>query len=157
MSSLNWKGFFVRHGSFCVCAQPIRDVVTMCLRPANERRRYIVTSYLIGWAHTQNDPCNCVSMFIFASVVTRTCILRNIYRYKPWKYRSNSMISIDSMHLCVTFQPINMLRAFISLVLVAVCLLQQSQGGRGVGGLKCWMKTFNNWHLLMSLYWLTPN
>ena len=23
---------------------------------ANERRRYIVTSSLIGWAHTQNDP-----------------------------------------------------------------------------------------------------
>ena len=22
---------------------------------ANERRRYIVTSFLIGWAHTQND------------------------------------------------------------------------------------------------------
>ena len=27
-----------------------------CMCPANERRRYIVTS-LIGWAHTQNDPC----------------------------------------------------------------------------------------------------
>ena len=25
--------------------------------PANERRRYIVTSSLIDWAHTQNDPC----------------------------------------------------------------------------------------------------
>ena len=24
--------------------------------PANERRRYIVTSSLIGWTHTQNDP-----------------------------------------------------------------------------------------------------
>ena len=24
---------------------------------ANERRRYIVTSSLIGWAHTQNDNC----------------------------------------------------------------------------------------------------
>ena len=26
----------------------------MC--PANERRRYNVTSSLIGWAHVQNDP-----------------------------------------------------------------------------------------------------
>ena len=26
------------------------------MRPANERRCYIVTSSLIGWAHTQNDP-----------------------------------------------------------------------------------------------------
>ena len=29
----------------------------MCMPPANERRRYIVTSSLIGWAQTQNDPC----------------------------------------------------------------------------------------------------
>ena len=26
------------------------------MRPANERRRYNVTSSLIGWAHKQNDP-----------------------------------------------------------------------------------------------------
>ena len=25
--------------------------------PANERRRYIVTSSPIGWARKQNDPC----------------------------------------------------------------------------------------------------
>ena len=29
----------------------------MYKRPANERRRYIVTLSLIGWAHIQNDPC----------------------------------------------------------------------------------------------------
>ena len=28
------------------------------MRPANERRCYIVTSTLIGWTHTQNGPCN---------------------------------------------------------------------------------------------------
>ena len=27
------------------------------MRPANERQRYNVTSSLIGWAHTQIDPC----------------------------------------------------------------------------------------------------
>ena len=32
-----------------------RDI--LCMRPANERRRYNVTSPLIGWVHTQNDPC----------------------------------------------------------------------------------------------------
>ena len=26
------------------------------LRPANERRRYKVTPYLIGWAQTKNQP-----------------------------------------------------------------------------------------------------
>ena len=29
----------------------------LCMRPANERRRYNETSSLIGWAHTKNDPC----------------------------------------------------------------------------------------------------
>ena len=31
--------------------------INLCMCPANERRHYIVTSPLIGWAHTQNDPC----------------------------------------------------------------------------------------------------
>ena len=30
--------------------------IVLCMRSANERRRYNVTSPLIGWAHTQNDP-----------------------------------------------------------------------------------------------------
>ena len=30
----------------------------LCMRPDNGRRRYIVTSSLIGWAHTQNEPCD---------------------------------------------------------------------------------------------------
>ena len=31
--------------------------IILCMRPANGRQRYIVTSSVIGWAHTQNDPC----------------------------------------------------------------------------------------------------
>ena len=31
--------------------------IILCMRPANGRRRYNVTSSLIGWAHTQKDPC----------------------------------------------------------------------------------------------------
>ena len=31
--------------------------IILCMRPANESRRYNVTSSLIGWMHTQNDPC----------------------------------------------------------------------------------------------------
>ena len=30
--------------------------IVLWMRPANERRRYNVTSFLIGWAHQQNDP-----------------------------------------------------------------------------------------------------
>ena len=37
----------------------------ICVRLANERRRYIVTSSLIGWPHTQNDPCkSCDPQFL---------------------------------------------------------------------------------------------
>ena len=31
--------------------------IILCMCPANERWRYNVTSSLIGWAHSQNDPC----------------------------------------------------------------------------------------------------
>ena len=30
--------------------------IVLCIHPANERRRYIVTSSIIGWVHTQNSP-----------------------------------------------------------------------------------------------------
>ena len=35
---------------------------------ANERRRYIVTSSLIGWAHTENDPWLVIFMFLFLMI-----------------------------------------------------------------------------------------
>ena len=31
--------------------------IILYMHPTNERRRYIVTSSLIGWVHTQNNPC----------------------------------------------------------------------------------------------------
>ena len=34
------------------------------MRPANERRRYIVKSSFIGWAHTQNDPCISITLHL---------------------------------------------------------------------------------------------
>ena len=36
----------------------------LCMCPANERRRYIVTSSLIGWAHIQYDPWH-VKCYLF--------------------------------------------------------------------------------------------
>ena len=36
--------------------------IVLCMRPSNERRRYVVTSSLIGWEHTQNslwEPIAC--------------------------------------------------------------------------------------------------
>ena len=41
--------------AYCVM---ISAYVYMCvMRPANERRRYNVTSSFIGWTHAQNEPC----------------------------------------------------------------------------------------------------
>ena len=31
--------------------------IVLCMHSANERWRYTVTPSLIGWVHTQNDPC----------------------------------------------------------------------------------------------------
>ena len=36
--------------------KPIPGII-LWMYPANERPRYTATSSLIGWAHTQNDPC----------------------------------------------------------------------------------------------------
>ena len=36
---------------------PLHTGIILCMYPANKRRRYIVTSSLIVWALTQNDPC----------------------------------------------------------------------------------------------------
>ena len=32
--------------------------IILYVYPANEGQRYSVTSSLIGWAHTKNDPCS---------------------------------------------------------------------------------------------------
>ena len=49
---------------------------TLCVHPANERWRYIVTSSLIGWAHTQNDFC----IMKFSAVIIYWSFQRNIAR-----------------------------------------------------------------------------
>ena len=33
--------------------------IILCMQLANERWHYNATSFLIGWAHTQNEPCSC--------------------------------------------------------------------------------------------------
>ena len=44
----------------------IHSWIILWMRPANERRRYNVTSSPIGWAHTQNDPCPSITMPLFS-------------------------------------------------------------------------------------------
>ena len=40
----------------CACLIGYTVLINLWMRPANERRRYIVTSSLIGWVHSQNYP-----------------------------------------------------------------------------------------------------
>ena len=39
--------------------------ISLGVRPANERRRYNVTTYFIGWALNYTDPCSDQFKFIF--------------------------------------------------------------------------------------------
>ena len=58
------RGIMWRQGTRNVSCSMTPGII-LCTRPANERRRYIVTSSLIDWVHTQNDPWThkiCVSV-----------------------------------------------------------------------------------------------
>ena len=49
-------------------AQPTGMIV--CMHPANERQRYNVMSFLIGWAHTKNGPW---PMWDYLKIVNELC------------------------------------------------------------------------------------
>ena len=108
----------------------------LCMRPANERRRYLVTSFLIGWVHTQNyramDSCqpHLASIYHFPSV----CL--SLYRHSlfhssssfahrprhgPWKSLSSGYYRKASYQdsLCLT---IVMLSCYIN-----VCVSQTAK------------------------------
>ena len=56
LSELRW---LLNH--YCMNIRTVYDCtlyrIILCMHPANERWCYTVTPSLIGWAHTQNDPC----------------------------------------------------------------------------------------------------
>ena len=56
-----------------------RAGIILCMRPANEWRRYNVTSSLIGWAHSQNGACK--SQY---HTCVKTGIKCNIYVLNIW-------------------------------------------------------------------------
>ena len=55
---------------------------------ANERRRYIVTSSLIGWAHAQNDPKESLSVHVYIKELIQHYFTTDIKSltlfYWPW-------------------------------------------------------------------------
>ena len=54
MPRSQYKTFMILGDVFADTSQDAR--IILCMRPANEKWLYNVTS-LIGWVHTQNDPC----------------------------------------------------------------------------------------------------
>ena len=48
------------------------------MHEANEKRFYIITSFLNGWAHSQNDPCF-TSQFVFTHAMNQHIIITQVY------------------------------------------------------------------------------
>ena len=53
--------------------------IILCMRQANERRRYIITSSLIGWAHTQSDRWDYVMVTNYCEPLHIHCVPYNIH------------------------------------------------------------------------------
>ena len=65
------------------------------MRPANERRRYKVTSSLIGWAHTRNDPCIHEAAFIQLRGIESNMTTHDGYIHKCIFLKENVYIFIQ--------------------------------------------------------------
>ena len=96
--------------------------IVLYMHPANEIRRYNVTSYLIGWAHIQNDPWNsCFKWVILASPSSLNSSLNhhnlmmkwywfqchhptptpNTHRALQWRHNGCSCVSNHQPHDCL--------------------------------------------------------
>ena len=53
--------------------------IILCMRQANERRRYKVTPCLIGWAHTQYDHW-CFNIWIYAD----SSVYHDVVKWEPF-------------------------------------------------------------------------
>ena len=66
------------------------------MRPANKRQRYNATSSLIGWAHTQNDPC------LFHRTGCMTCNITNTIMKK---YVVHHYFTLFNQHVASVANP----------------------------------------------------
>ena len=70
--------------------------IILCMHPANRRRRYNVRSSLIGWAHTQNDPCLCRGIGSFPFDVTTPEQSHTSAKYLQRKYTHNNVTQMTN-------------------------------------------------------------
>ena len=86
--------------------------IILCVHPANERCRYTVTASLIGWVHTQNDPCILYFQEKNHNPMKLT-VLRNSCTYLCRPYDA-------ARQQCITWQKCN---CFIEMTFSGMCLL----------------------------------
>ena len=79
--------------------QAILSGIILDMGSFNERRRYIVTSSLIGWVHTGNDPC--VHFDLSPKRMLRTQASGRVYSTQnyTWKYYTRSTLQNNTSML----------------------------------------------------------
>ena len=76
----------------CLQKDPLSiPMIILGMDSANECRRYIVTSSLIGWAHIQNDPYTW--QICFRLIYIYSWLFTRFSRCWPWK-----VLTVQSMH-----------------------------------------------------------
>ena len=63
--------------------------IIICMHPANKKRYYSVTPYLIGWRHIQNDPCSRFIRFRY-NTTTYNSTLHSTLQWLSWKVEHSS-------------------------------------------------------------------
>ena len=53
--------------------------IILCMHPANDRWHYIITSSLIGWAHSQNYPCSSQDYSFHSDLISRHEVDTKLY------------------------------------------------------------------------------
>ena len=76
----------------CILCNINQSGILLCMRPANERRRYNVTSSLIGWAHPQNDP--------WSMAEYKTGNSSALAKYVPWNTHTVSSFNCHILQGC---------------------------------------------------------
>ena len=79
--------------------------ITLCMRQTNERRRYNVSSSLIGWAHTLNNPWPRWHMLIVGVFIASCCVCRcsgACLRQINNRHTINSLMNYNILHVFST-------------------------------------------------------
>ena len=74
--------------------------IIFCMRPANDRCHYIAMPSLIGWVHTQNDPCH--MFFNQQQYIWNSSTLRLRKKWLPLCWRHTEIHFLEKQLLYLT-------------------------------------------------------